>query len=68
MKRKADIQKKIDLLWDEYNQSVTKVAEMSWDKTSDKTEMNDILLKGMFAYKQLSVLEWVLDNNSVGEI
>ncbi|MGB4898633.1 MAG: hypothetical protein WBP57_09420 [Ignavibacteria bacterium] len=64
MKRKADIQKKIDLLWDEYNQSVTKVAEMSWDKT----EMNDILLKGMFAYKQLSVLEWVLDNSSVGEI
>ena len=64
MKRKADIQKKIDLLWDEYNQSVTKVAEMSWDKT----EMNDILLKGMFAYKQTLVLEWVLDNSSVGEI
>lgn len=68
MKRKLDIQNKIDSLWEEYNYCITQVAEKSWSDNPDKDELNDLILKGMFAYKQLSALEWVLNNSSVGEI
>ncbi len=68
MKRKADIQNKIDSLWEEYNESVTKVAEMSWGESVDKYVIDATIMKGMYAYQKLSALQWVLNNNSVGEI
>ena len=67
MKRKADIQSKIDSLWEEYIESITKVAEISWGESFDK-DVFDATMRGVHAYQKLSALEWVLNNNSVGEI
>lgn len=68
MKRKADIQNKIDSLWEEYSESITKASEMSWQQDIDRELINKFVMKGMYAYQKLSALEWVLNNNSVGEI
>lgn len=63
MKLKKDIQNKIDSLWDEYNTSVEKVAYLYLNEPDNKDQINDLILQGMFAYKQLSVLEWVLSKD-----
>lgn len=68
MKRKVDIQNKIDSLWKEYNESITKVAEMSWEESVDKYVIDATIMKGLYAYQKLSALGWVLNNDSVGEI
>jgi len=63
MKLKKDIQNKIDSLWDEYNSSVEKVADLYLHQPDSRDEINDLLLQGVFAYKQLSMLEWVLSKD-----